>query len=286
MERETAKQTLLDYGWDAGERLRIAEVLRFLEQDAECQQAVAEYDRIRVALQAPESLPAPDAGWDALATRLEHAAARPRRGRLWLATWTSAAAAAVLLAGLAGHAWRGAGAHRPVSNHQAAAASPAFATHEIRDDVSVFHQVADVFDQRASWVLLSDQTSDVGLGRDPTQCEDRLLLLRLLLSRGTQVVSSADLVIVPGEGADLTVPVENGLRLCYRITAGGQPQTHLSIWAELQNAAGTGRTLAALATDLPVEPGQTLRAGEMVTTTGNYVLKVAYTQASLNGRRS
>jgi len=43
------------------------------------------------------------------------------------------------------------------------------------------------------------------------------------------------------------------------------------------------RTLAALATDLPIAPGQVLGAGEMVTTSGSYALKVAFAQAAAAG---
>jgi hypothetical protein len=57
----------------------------------------------------------------------------------------------------------------------------------------------------------------------------------------------------------------------------------LSLWAELQGEQGAGRTLAALATDLPVQPGQVLGAGEMATSSGHYALKIAFAQADRTG---
>ncbi len=97
------------------------------------------------------------------------------------------------------------------------------------------------------------------------------------------MVSRSDLVIVPGEGADLMVPIESGQKLRYHIGTTPEPPTRLSLWAELQSSAGAGRTLAALATDLPVQPGQVLGAGEMVTTSGSYALKIAFAQADRKG---
>jgi hypothetical protein len=315
MDRETVKQALLDYGWDAAERQRIAEVLRFLKQDAQCQAAVADYDRIRAALRSGETETEagvtggtreaePIGGWEAFAGRMQQAADRAelrsaRRLRPWLRV-TGMAAALLAALGLGwwlrpvGAGWPGSTSSKPAVTvpAAAAAASLAFAPQEIRQNVSAFRQVADVFDQRASWMLVADRTSDVGLGRDPTQPEDRLLLLRLTVCKGEQVVSRSDLVIVPGEGADLTVPLDSGQKLRYHIgTTAWSPQaaamppppTRLSLWAELQSSPGTGRTLAALATDLPVQPGQVLGAGEMVTTSGSYALKIAFAQADRKG---
>jgi len=200
---------------------------------------------------------------------------------------TGMAAALLLAVGLGWSlrplGWPGSASSKPpvtTPGSAGATAALAFAPQEIRQNVSAFRQVADVFDQRASWVLVADRTSDVGLGRDPAEPEDRLLLLRLTMCKGEQVVSRSDLVIVPGEGADLTVPLENGRKLRYQIGTTLDQPTRLSLWAELQGEQGAGRTLAALATDLPVQPGQVLGAGEMVTTTGHYALQVAFAQAS------
>ena len=187
MDRETAKQTLVDYGWDAAERRRIAEVLRFVEQDAECQQAAIAYDRLRAALRSDEVGAQPTGGWQAFATRMGQAARR-RRLRTWL--WLPAAAAAVIVAAIGGYAWRTTGTSQFVQRGTEQGMKPAFAAHEVRDSVAVFKQIAELFDQRASWVLVGDHASDMGLGRDPAQAEDRVVVLRLVLSKGSQIVSS------------------------------------------------------------------------------------------------
>jgi hypothetical protein len=283
MDRENAKQTLLDYGWDAAERHHIAEALHFAEQDAACQQALGAYDRVRAALRPDGDAAEPVGGCEAFAARIAQTA-RPRRLRAWLRV--SATAAGILLGAVGGYTWRTAATARAVESGAEPRVAPAFAAHEVRDSVAVFKQVAEVFDQRASWVLVGDQASDVGLGRDPAQPEDRLLVLRLVLSKGSEVVSSADLVTVPDGGADVTVPMGGGLRLRYHIATGGQPQTRLSIWAELERTADAGRALASVATELPLQPGQVLRAGEMVTATGRYALNVAVAQARLTGNGS
>ncbi len=179
MDRETVKQALLDYGWDVAERERIAEILHFLMQDSECQAAVADYDRIRAALRPGQTVTeagvaggaeetGPAGGWEAFAARMQEAMGSAHRNRtLRLRPWlrvTGLAAALLLAVGL-GWSLRpvepaGSTSSKPGVTVRASTASLAFAPQEIRQNVSAFRQVADVFDQRASWMLVADRAWD------------------------------------------------------------------------------------------------------------------------------
>jgi hypothetical protein len=56
----------------------------------------------------------------------------------------------------------------------------------------------------------------------------------------------------------------------------------LSLWAELQSPRG-GQAIGALATQLQLHPNQKVAAGEMMTTSGAYQLKVGFSQATAGG---
>ena len=81
-----------------------------------------------------------------------------------------------------------------------------FAPHELPTDVSAFEQVSKVFDGRAGWVLVSGDASDMGSLPGPIAAPRKVLLLRLSTSPGVEDVSEADLMIIPGQTANLKVP--------------------------------------------------------------------------------
>ena len=145
---------------------------------------------------------------------------------------------------------------------------------QVAEHVRVFDQVCSVFDRRASWVLVGDQTSDMGLGRNPVTARTGLLVARLTLAEGSSVVSSADLVIVPGESAYLTLPTQRGLRVCYRVATSEKTPTHMQVAVDIGRAGRAQEAWATLAADLRLEPGHMLRVGEVATPSGYYVLNV------------
>jgi hypothetical protein len=282
MNVEQVKQTLLEYGWDAAERRHIAAILREIDSDEECRRAASEYDRIREVLAAPESDEEPIDGWEAFEERLTGVC---RARRTW--NWRSiAAVAASLLLALVGYNlvnMRGS-PERP-EIRASALAGLQFTPAEIRNNVSAFEEVADVFDRRASWLMLSQHASDLGLGTDPSEAHQHMLLFRLTLAHADVVISSADLIIIPGQTAAVTVPCAGGRQLRYHVATSSERPTRLTLWAELQTVSGEGETLAALATDLHIEPGQVFDAGEMVTSTGGYELQVSFSDAPWPGSR-
>jgi len=67
-------------------------------------------------------------------------------------------------------------------------------------------------------MLVSDEASDCGFGATRRgRGAAKVLLLRLRVTRGSAVLSNADLLVIPGQSANLTVPLKGGHSLHYRI---------------------------------------------------------------------
>jgi hypothetical protein len=150
---------------------------------------------------------------------------------------------------------------------------------EVAQQVQAFDEVSRVFDRKASWILLANGSSDMGLSSEPV-IDQKLLLLRLVMSHAGAAISTADLVIVPGQKADLTVPVGRGQSLHYQVATSVRDPNRLSLWAELQTPQGD-RPLASLATTLDLRPGEKLTAGQLVTSAGPYELSIAFSRSAL-----
>lgn len=274
MDREQIKQALVDYGWDAAERERVLAVLRAYEADPVCRAEMLELDRVRAALRPAPDAAEPDGGWAGLAERLHAALApRPRRRR---AAWNALAAAAVLVAAVI---WRAAWLPRagPVPESAAAALAP-FSAADVARYALAFRQIADVYDQRPSWMVLGENVADLGLDRAADAPASRLLFVRLALTCDGRPVSSADLMIVPGQDAEVGLPAAAGPELRYHLATSADEPPRLALWAELVEP-GARRTLATLATELCARPGQTLKIGGIVTSGGQYALHAAFAEA-------
>lgn len=316
MHCEEARTILLDYDWDADGRRRAMLVLRHLDGCDACRSAVDGYDRLRATLrrgpvlgadEGDDNMPEPPGGWQAFLERLEPTRGehslrlrpRPSGGR------AAALAACVLLAAAAFQVGRTSGRRvvvvAPTVPPQA---STDGAAHSGRSDDALlasltpsaedaarqaraFDQLSEVFDRKAGWLMTSSGgASDIGLASDTVPAGEKLLMLRLTLLHAGEVASNADVVIVPGQSADLSLPMADGRALKYHIgTSAGEP-TELTLWLEVQTPAGSaggeaarGNTLAALSTNLRVRPGERVAAGELATTAGRYELKVGFTQA-------
>jgi len=101
-----------------------------------------------------------------------------------------------------------------------------------------------------------------------------VLLLRLTVTHGGQLASDADLLVIPGQTANLTVPMQGGQSLKYRIGTSADEPTRLTVWLEVSTPHG-GEALGALSTNLDMDPGQKVTAGQLATTAGEYELKIA-----------
>jgi hypothetical protein len=146
--------------------------------------------------------------------------------------------------------------------------------------------VADVYDGRAGWMMVSKDNSDVGITPAPVLPGKKVLLLRLDLWHGRDLVSDSDLLVLAGQTADLTVPLENDQSLHYRVGTARESADdaaspeHLNLMLELKTPSGH-RPLAALSTTLQLHPDQKVTAGRLTTSAGEYELKIEFKEADL-----
>ena len=281
MESEVAKQALLEFGGDAAERRRVAEIIRRLDEDGELRAAAAEYDRIRAALRPRTPFTSPEGGWDAYHERLLSGV---RRRPKWLRFRRVAAVAASLMVGAALGRYALPPAAQPDSA-DAPVQTPrlAFTAEEIARYVSTFDELAQVFDQRARWVLVTEDNSDLGLGAPLSRGSSRLLLVRLVMSDAGGIVSTADLIIIPGETASVGVPLNEQRRLQYHVATSAGDPSRITLWVELEDLEDSGETLASLGSDLRLESGHELDAGGIIAPEGRYQLRVGFAQVEANG---
>ncbi len=289
MSCDDVRQSLLELGWSPADRLRVQQVLSHLESCPECRQAADDYQRLVDLLANTGDQVRPDDGWANFEYRLERVAIAPAKP--WWSPVGATIAASLLIAATAFTLGRFVTPDRPVSimaptpverghGNGGTVTFTQFTAQEISRGVKEFQEVSGAFDRRASWVMDADGQADVGIADAPVDQGKQLLLLRLSMFRDRESVSSTDLVIVPGHAANLTAPLQQGCKLHYKIaTSAGQP-THLSIWVEIQTPRGD-QTLAALATDLQVEPNHQIKAGQLVTSAGAYELHIGFAQAAM-----
>ncbi len=281
MQCDQTREILLELGWDAETRLRSAEALTHLQTCAECQKAAADFDRLHVLLEPPETTP-PTGGWAAFERRsIPSVVAR----RQWI-PWASAIAAMLVV----GTICLEIGRRHPSSNPTVAGVLPPSAapltTTDIATAVKTFERVSEVFDRRASWVMLSDGASDVGMGPSVTSADQPVLLLRMTLLRDDvvshghpSILTKSDLVIIPGQPADLTIPLRDGQSFHYHISTSVQTPTRLGISAELHGS--DQELIAALATRLTLAEDANLTAGKLASNAGEYRLQVAFARSVL-----
>lgn len=283
MSCETIQHTLFELGCGSADRERIARALKHLDECATCREAVADLDTLRGAFAAGSEEPEPAGGWDAFERRLAgQVYASP--GRSWRRV-TMALAASLLIAGTAfefGRIVVRSVVPLQVATTGASAAGEELGSHftpgDITHEVNAFHQVSQVLDGRAGWMLVSDKASDVGVA-DGALDTGKVLLLRFTVLADGGKVSEADLVSIPGQTANLTVPLEAGTTLHYRVGTSIDEPTRLSLWAEIRTPSGA-EPLAALSTDLRMQSGEKRTAGELSTSAGKYVLNVGFARAS------
>jgi hypothetical protein len=282
---QVVREGLLECDWTADQRERMLALLAHASECRSCAAAMQEFDSIRAVLQPATSTPEPTGGWERFEQDLQTVcAASMRPARLWRG-WALAASLAVAAVGWGLY---GLGARQTGPTSRAAGngdlAALQITPQEAQQQANVFQEVTQAFDQRTTWMLLSDRQTGLGLADDPVDAPRRLILLRLTVLRADTVISSADLVVVPGQTAQLDVPFEPAQQLHYVIGTSSGDQTSLSIWAEVRKPDGGHETLAALATNLQAQVGKVLDAGQLVTSTGKYQFKIVYSQVALPER--
>ncbi|HZK82119.1 MAG TPA: hypothetical protein VFC46_13650 [Humisphaera sp.] len=294
MSCEIYRQFALDHGWDEATRRNAADTLQHLESCVECQQAVQDYDRLRLALESFAAHVDPPMGLDQFNRPSEPPAPRPIRAPLptqnlrlpsrWRMAWTAAAASIFLAAGVAFE--MGQASARPISPQPfrgSFSAEHAFSALELSPELDEFGQLSNFYDGHASWMALTKTTTDFGLCDLAQPLGRQALVLRLTLTRGPELTSRADLLIIPGQTANFTVPGHYAPDLHYRVTTSAENPSLVALSLEM-TAPTIAEPLAGLATNLQLQAGEKLTAGRMVTAYGEYDLNISFAYAELPER--
>ncbi len=280
---EIFRETLLELNLDERDRGRVGLVLKHLEGCAACQEAFRNFDNIQSAIALTDRNVEPAEGWTRFQENLASHVLRPSRISAWYRPLGIAAAVFIVcgafalglsLARVGGRSIAVAG---PGPTEET---GPHFTVGDIHHEVTAFRRISEVYDGRAGWIWVSKGASDVGIAESNIVGAEKLLLLRLTVLAGERQVSQADLMVIAGQTANLTVPLEDGAALHYRVETSTDEPTHLSLWLEMRTPTAI-EPLAALSSSLRLQPGQKVTAGELSTTSGRYVLKVAFARASL-----
>lgn len=274
------RQNLLDRDWTVADIDAVRRMIAHLDACPACREAHQAYDRLRNLLHDDDEIPAPPSGWLAFQTDLR---TPPVRKTVSRARWPLAMAAAVVLL-LIGYSVAILVGNRANRFEEAPMADLRISREDATTHAAAFRQVADVFDHRTRWLMLSEHGSGMGISQEPLPPVRRLLLIRLVLKHDGSAATTSDVVIVPGQSAELRVPLADGLIVHYHLKTASTATSRLSVWAELAQSDGTAEPLAALATQLNVSPGQSTRAGELNTISGPYQLSVAFAQVDMGAQ--
>ncbi len=282
MNCNSVRDELLQYDWDDVDRQRLTETLNHLADCDECRSAMADFDRLRLTSRPAEGDAEPAGGWAAFENRLIDRMTRPCRRFGWVPP-AMAAALAMAVVGwglyLGGSRGGDSAPDRSAPSANGTAVVKALTPQEIADRVEVFDQVSEVFDHRAGWVLISDRRSDMGIGQAPTGKGTSLLLVRLSLLKDQSSFSSADLVIVPGHMARVSVPSQDGALVRYQLMTSETDPKYLGLRVEVGSTNGQRDNGAVLATNLRLPSGKIVSAGQLVTSSGRYDVHVGIYEA-------
>lgn len=303
---EHLQQEVIDFGWDWAGWNKAVEVSAHVKECPECEKALLHFDHLRHLLRMPEApgdhrhvLLSPSvaseeenstghseqfastyrAGWgNILAGRNVAALVLTASVVLAVAGWGMYFFYSAVNQNSTGHA--PSIASQSPTNEKPSAGLDArlrLTTKDVARGMSIFSNVSEAFGGRVSWVAVDNHNADLGLMSADGKQNDAVLL-RLVVSSDDRDVSSTDVVIIPGKEASIDVPFESGQVLHYTIMVSPDANRQLSIWTELRTPGEGSSTLAALATTLKLTPHRVLKAGRMVTASGNYGVDVLFAE--------
>lgn len=312
MRCQSIQQCILGDDWDR-QRLDDAQrILSHLETCASCREALDDYDVLRETLRPDEAAQKtePPSGWKSFEASLVGSGLQ---GRLKSGPmgWALAASLGLALVGWGlyfagvgiedGTGGGGEGRLARVSSGSGNSGVPRatgapddnrgvepkkprrISADERVEYTRMFASVSEVFEGRAGWVSLAGRASDVGMAKAQLNRAEKILMLKLVVTRQGQEVSNIDLIIVPGQTADLTSPFVDGQTLRYHVSTSDTEPRRLSIWAEVRGADGRGSMFTALAThlkdDSAISGSNMGVTGQLVTTMEGYRLDVEYVES-------
>jgi hypothetical protein len=268
---------VIDHDWTAEDLDRAAALSQALRTSPEAQQRLREYDQVRAMLASDDpQTPAPAGGWSEFQRRMQQAirdaapdlpaSARPRRV---LAVARFALAALILIAiGVSlGLFLAPEPEPKDIAPTAANVARSMPTPQEAQQQFDAFTQVAHTLDQRAAWMTFDTVDPTVGLVNVPLQV-DRLLLVRLLAINDQQQSSIRDVLIVPGQEAQVFAFIgDHEVRYLISTEKGSGSQPPLTLWTEYRGRRG-GATLGVLATQVASGSTPATLVGEMATVAG------------------
>lgn len=295
MHQKQFEQRVLDRDLTAQDIQRDPACAEAAANDPANRAALEQIDTIRQALGHRDqdgSVPEPAGGWSAFEQRLAAVVSSscdaPRRDAprhrpivAWLG-W-AAAAAAIVMAALA---WSSRfddavlPANPPVTGQAQVQMLPT--PSELDERLRMFREVNSAFDHRTHWVAMANDHADLGLGQ-AINAPGRLIVIRLTLQRpdATEPVSQVDLIILAGQQAVVTVPLDNGLAATYRIdTQPAVQRAKVGVWAEIHPRGERQVVRAALAARVVCEAGHVQTVGQMVDKGQHYVLGLGFGEAN------
>jgi len=285
---DSTRQLVLDRGLSASDDERLSDALAHLRACGECRAAVSDFDQLQQLLgdQLPSAETPAAVDWIA-STKMPSR----RRFDLRVLVRMGIAACAALAIAMGGYF---AGRRPPQLVASIQTPNGRISEADVSERARAFTKVSKAFDNRAGWMLVSNSDSDVGLDAEPSAASG-MLLLRLTVTRHQavagaapvfqEIVSSADLAILPGRSARVSLPFPQDRVLSYEIEVGSGSPTHLGLTAELLPGPGAsvGKPLAALSTSLDLRPGGSASAGSFVTGAAGYDITVGFATADLTG---
>jgi len=155
---------------------------------------------------------------------------------------------------------------------------------ELDERLRMFREVNSAFDHRTHWVAMANDHADLGLGQ-AISAPGRLIVMRLTLQGpdATGPTSQVDLIILAGQQAVVTVPLDNGLATTYRIDtqpADGDQRAKVGVWAEIHPHGERQVVRAALAARVVYQAGHVQTVGQMVDKGQHYVLGLGFGEGS------
>lgn len=166
---------------------------------------------------------------------------------------------------------------------------------EVARRVRAFDAIDRSFNGQTRWLMFSADNAEIGLSdqvrnaQAPTTRGAKVLLVRLNLVRGAEVVSKAELLIVAGTTANVVVRTEFGPVQYHIVTCASDPM-QLSVQLQVpQEPGGIATTVAPngsqaiLGTHLELKPYMDASAGRLVFGHEAFDLQVAAASSDLPG---
>lgn len=257
------QQELLELDWDAQERQKAARVLKHLDECEKCRAAAADYDTICQTM-LPDHADVPTLDPDA-AERIRQSIEDAPKSRFRIGPWVwRIAAAACLLITLTVVFSQ---MLKAPDHHASVAGSRGPSDAEVSQGIQVFKNVAALFDNRTSWVALSEKSSDIGLADTPVPESSKPVVVYLNLQRQQTAISELTLAIVPGQTARMEIPTASGQLIRYTLHVASTNPHQLTIGVDVSNEA-------MLRTTVKLNFGRQVQAARIQTTQDSYDLVV------------